>query len=154
MGRALPRPRATAALIISPLFTTSIHDARRLGRALNERQFLVIGLCAAWCGTCKEFRDGFEILADVHPESAFVWLDVEDDAALVGDIEVENFPVLAIFHGTRLVHFGVSVPQQGVVARLLASFGGQSKTIRAEEAVTALHASLIQHTSRIAANIG
>lgn len=141
-------------MTISPLLTTSIDDARRLCRALNERQFLVVGLCAAWCGTCKEFRDGFQSLAAIHPDSAFVWLDVEDDAALVGDIEVENFPVLAIFRGARLLHFGVSVPQRGVVARLLSSFDAQSKPIQAEEAVIALPAALIQHTSRIAANIG
>ena len=32
---------------------------------------------------------------------------------------MENFPTLAIYRGDKLLHFGVSLPQQGVVARLI-----------------------------------
>ncbi len=84
-----------------------------------EPDFLVVGLCAAWCGTCREFADTFAALAKRHPERTFVWLDIEDDSAIAGDIDVENFPSLAVFRHKSLVFFGVSEPQEGVVARLL-----------------------------------
>jgi thioredoxin 1 len=82
---------------------------------------LVVCLCAAWCKTCSEFRDTFDRLARAHPAGRYVWLDVEDDSALVGDIEIENFPTLAVFRGDVPVFYGVTMPQEGVVARTLAS---------------------------------
>lgn len=127
--------------------TTSIDDAPHLASALHQREFLVAGLCAAWCGTCKEFRETFDALAEAHGDWTFVWIDVEDDADLAGDIEVENFPSIAIFHRDRLLHYGVSLPQKGVVARLLSSLNEQSQTTSAEEAVTALPALLARHAA-------
>ena len=80
---------------------------------------IVVGLCADWCHVCRGFRPAFERLAAEWPGARFVWLDVEDDAELVGDIEVEDFPTLAVFSGGRAVHFGASAPQEQVVRRLL-----------------------------------
>ena len=131
--------------MLSYLLTTSPDDAARLASALKEREFLVVGLCAAWCDTCSEFRKAFESLASAHRDRVFVWLDVEDDADLAGDIEVENFPTIAIFQRDRLLHFGVSLPQRGLVKRLLSSLDGRSKTAAATAAVTALPALLARH---------
>ena len=82
---------------------------------------LVVCLCAAWCTTCGEFRDTFDRLAKSGGGARYVWLDVEDDSALVGDIEIENFPTLAVFRGDKPLFYGVTMPQEGVVARTLAS---------------------------------
>ena len=82
---------------------------------------LVVCLCAAWCKTCSEFRDTFDRLAKADPGAQYVWLDVEDDSALVGDIEIENFPTLAVFRGDNPLFYGVTMPQEGVVQRTLAS---------------------------------
>ena len=82
---------------------------------------LVACLCATWCKTCTEFRGTFDKLSAAHPGAKFVWLDVEDDSALVGDIEIENFPTLAVFRGDLPLFYGVTMPQEGVVARTLAS---------------------------------
>jgi thioredoxin 1 len=87
----------------------------------DDAGLLVVCLCAAWCKTCSEFRDTFDRLAKARPGAGFVWLDVEDDSALVGDIEIENFPTLAVFRGDVPVFYGVTMPQEGVVARTLAS---------------------------------
>ena len=80
---------------------------------------IVVCLCAAWCDTCTEFRVAFDRIAHQRPEMRFVWLDIEDDSALCGDIDVENFPTLAIYRGDALLHFGASLPQEGTVARLV-----------------------------------
>ena len=88
---------------------------------LHQSGLLVVCLCAAWCKTCAEFRDTFDKLAQENRAAKFVWLDVEDDSALVGDIEIENFPTLAVFRGDKPLFYGVTMPQEGVVARTLAS---------------------------------
>ena len=82
---------------------------------------LVVCLCAAWCDTCTEFRDTFMRLERAHPEANFVWLDVEDDSALVGELDIENFPTLAVYRGSKPLFYGVTLPQEGVVARTLNS---------------------------------
>ncbi len=80
---------------------------------------MVVCLCAAWCDTCTEFRVAFDRIAAGRPGMRFVWLDIEDDSAVCGDIDVENFPTLAIYRDETLLHFGVSLPQEGTVARLV-----------------------------------
>jgi thioredoxin reductase (NADPH) len=84
-------------------------------------RLLVACLCATWCETCTEFRVTFDKLAASNCDFKFVWLDVEDDSALVGDIDIENFPTLAVFRGDKPLFYGVTMPQEGVVARTLAS---------------------------------
>jgi thioredoxin reductase (NADPH) len=88
---------------------------------------LVACLCAAWCKTCAEFRDTFDKLARENAGDRYVWVDVEDDSALVGDIEIENFPTLAVFRGDKPLFYGVTMPQEGVVARTLASLAREDR---------------------------
>ncbi len=103
-------------------------------------------LCAAWCDTCTEFRAAFERIAGLRPEALCLWLDIEDDAALCGDIDVENFPTLAIYRGDTLLHYGTSLPQEGTVARLIDEMAGRSEPIRdAPEPVKAL-AKTLRHS--------
>ena len=79
----------------------------------------VITLCAAWCDTCTEFHGTLERIAAARPDTLFIWLDIEDDAEICGDVDVENFPTLALYRGDTLLHYGVSLPQEGAVARLI-----------------------------------
>jgi len=81
----------------------------------------VVVMCAEWCDVCRTLRPSLGELAAMRRDVRFVWLDIEDDAALVGDVDVENFPMLAIFRGDRPVFFGVSLPQQPVIARLVSA---------------------------------
>ena len=70
-------------------------------------------------GTCREFRPTLERLAEARRDIVFAWADVEDDAELVGDLDVENFPTLALFRAGVALHYGVSLPHEAVVARLV-----------------------------------
>ena len=88
---------------------------------------LVACLCATWCKTCTEFRGTFDKLAASTPQARFVWLDVEDDSALVGDLDIENFPTLAVFRGDKPLFYGVTMPQEGVVARTLSSLAREDR---------------------------
>lgn len=86
-----------------------------------QDSLLVVCLCAAWCSTCSEFRDTFDRLAQSQLGADFVWLDIEDDGAMLCDIEIESFPTLVVFRGATPLFYGVTMPQEGVVARTLAS---------------------------------
>lgn len=84
-------------------------------------QWLVVCLCADWCGTCKEYRPGFEALAASHPEARFVWLDIEDREDVAGDLDIETFPSLLISDTQHARFLGPLLPQLPVLARLLRS---------------------------------
>jgi len=88
-------------------------DRDALARAFaGDARLVVVSMCAAWCDTCNEFRVAYERIARSRPECAFVWLDIEDDAAIAGDIDVENFPTLAVFRNGLPTYFGVSLPHE------------------------------------------
>jgi thioredoxin-like negative regulator of GroEL len=86
---------------------------------LDEGRWVVACLCAAWCDVCKQYRQGFEALAAEHPEQQFVWIDIEDQADLLGDLDVENFPTILIQHRDIVVFYGTMLPEPRQVARLL-----------------------------------
>jgi thioredoxin 1 len=94
-------------------------DRSTIASRWTDDRITVVTLCAAWCDTCTEFRATFERIAAGRPDALFVWLDIEDDAEICGDIDVENFPTLALYRGGALLHYGVSLPQEGTVARLI-----------------------------------
>jgi len=105
----------------------------------DQQRLIVVSLCADWCDTCKEFRAAFEAIANARPHMTFIWIDIEDDSAVAGDIDVENFPTLAIYRGNAVLHFGVSLPQDGTVARLVDAMAERTSSIDdAPEAVQEL----------------
>jgi thiol-disulfide isomerase/thioredoxin len=58
--------------------------------------FWVFCLCAQWCGACREYQPLFEHLAAEMPQARFVWVDVEKHDALLGELDIENFPTLLL----------------------------------------------------------
>ncbi|HZI83275.1 MAG TPA: thioredoxin family protein [Casimicrobiaceae bacterium] len=114
-------------------------DRRQIAARWTDEKIAVVSLCAAWCDTCTEFRSALERIASARPEALFVWLDIEDDADICGEIDVENFPTIAIYRGASLLHYGVSLPQEGAVARLVDELAARAEPVSdAPEAVLAL----------------
>ena len=91
------------------------------GLGVESTQWLVVCLCAQWCGVCKQYRQGFEDLAARHPEGRFVWLDIEDQEEVAGDLDIETFPSLLICDAQHARFLGPLLPQLPVLARLLQS---------------------------------
>ena len=86
-----------------------------------DETWRVYGLCAAWCGVCGQWRSVFEELARAHPQTLFTWVDIEDEAEALGDVEVETFPTLLIARGWEPQFFGPVLPSLAQSQRLLAS---------------------------------
>lgn len=100
------------------------------------REFLVVCLCAAWCGTCREYETGFRELEARHPEVGFVWVDIEDENAGVEDWDIENFPTLLIQRKELVLFFGPMLPNQRILVQTLEAFIAQGP----EEARAYAHA--------------
>lgn len=83
-------------------------------------------LCAQWCRVCGEYRVLFDALAQELPQTRFIWVDVEDEDEIAGDLDVETFPTLLIADGRHARFLGPLLPQTQVLARLLASLQADS----------------------------
>jgi thioredoxin reductase (NADPH) len=103
-----------------PVYTAADVRGERSAAFAGEA-LVVVCLCAAWCDSCRAFRATYEALAERDASAVYVWLDVEDDADVVGDVDIETFPTLAVYRGERLLHYGVSLPQAATVARVIAA---------------------------------
>ncbi len=96
-------------------------DYPLLDQTLTENSWIVACFCAQWCGACRGWRPAFESLAPKYPDIVFLWIDIEDHAELLGDLDIENFPSLLIQYGDIVNFFGCIHPDAGVAERLLKS---------------------------------
>lgn len=78
-------------------------------------------LCANWCGTCREYGAVFDALTAALPAHRFHWVDIEDEADLAGDVDVETFPTLLIAQGTQVLFAGPVLPKEADSLRLITS---------------------------------
>jgi thiol-disulfide isomerase/thioredoxin len=87
--------------------------------ASTTPQLWVICLCAQWCGTCREYQPLFDQLAINMPQARFVWVDVEEHDALLGELDIENFPTLLLADATQRPCFaGTVLPHADTLHRM------------------------------------
>ncbi|MFT3849094.1 MAG: thioredoxin family protein [Propionivibrio sp.] len=103
------------------------HIASAKADLSSDDAFSVYCLCAEWCGTCREYQPGFLALAGQFPGIRFLWLDIEERADDMGDLDVENFPTLLIMRGDIVLFFGTMLPHLGHLQRTLEVFLAQSR---------------------------
>jgi thiol-disulfide isomerase/thioredoxin len=91
----------------------------------TEPTFWVACLCAEWCGVCRQWRPAFEEQARAHPALHFAWVDVEDEAEAMGEIDIETFPSLLVARGDEPLFLGPIPPSGAGLARLVATLQAQ-----------------------------
>lgn len=83
----------------------------------------VLCLCAAWCRLCDSYRVVLDEAAAEWSAAGqawrWHWLDIEDEADLVGDLDVETFPTLVLIRGDQVRFAGPMTPQPEALRRLL-----------------------------------
>ena len=86
---------------------------------MEAREYEVSCVCAEWCDSCAAYQAGFFELAAHFPEAGFRWLDTENDAEALGDLEVENFPTILVRRGAETLFCGAQPPSHETLKRLL-----------------------------------
>jgi len=90
---------------------------------MNDRAIDIVCLCAAWCRTCDGYAPvlaqiGGELAAE-NPSVRQHWIDIEDEAELVGDFDVETFPTLVVIGADGVRFAGPLTPQPETLRRML-----------------------------------
>jgi len=62
-------------------------------------------------------------VARTQPQLRWRWLDIEDEAALLGDLDVETLPTVLVGQGDRVLFFGPVLPRVELLTRLLETLG-------------------------------
>jgi len=121
--QAEPEPKSGGRSKMRLMHSLTLQNDNRaqLAQALSGDRWIVACLCAAWCGTCTGYRATFEQIAARRPDQVFVWIDIEDQSDVVGDLDVDNFPTLLIQRGETVAFFGTVLPDQALAERLVAS---------------------------------
>ncbi len=86
-----------------------------------QPSLLVVCLCAAWCGVCRDYAPRFAQVQAKYPQATFLWVDVEDEADLLHPLDVEDFPTLLMATGPEPRFFGPVTPQLEMLDRLVKS---------------------------------
>jgi len=100
---------------------TSVSDPSKT----DDPPLLVACLCAQWCRTCDAYRDTLAATRDAirlgHPDRAtrYVWVDIEDESDLVGELDIEDFPTLLLARGDEVLFFGPILPHAQTLDRLV-----------------------------------
>ena len=105
---------------------------------LASTPLVVACLCAQWCSSCREYRATFDEVARRFPDARFLWIDIEDDAALVDDIEVETFPTLLIAAGIEPRFLGPVAPHVEALVALVRAHAGDAVRALPDAPVRAL----------------
>lgn len=75
----------------------------------------VICLCAEWCHICRQMQSA---LADDRRLSSVVrwlWVDIEEHADLLGDLEVQTFPTYLIGHHDEVLLYAPGPTQSDAI---------------------------------------
>lgn len=94
--------------------TVSAPDSPPLHAVLD-----VVCLCAEWCGTCREYRALFDALQVAMPGHRYAWIDIEDEADRLGDIDIETFPTLMLAWQGVVLFAGPVLPRLAEAQRLV-----------------------------------
>jgi thioredoxin 1 len=82
-------------------------------------------LCAAWCRLCDGYRPVLEqVEAELRAAGAaprWHWIDIEDEAELVGELDVQTFPTIVVCDADHVRFAGPVTPQPETLLRLLRS---------------------------------
>jgi protein-disulfide isomerase-like protein with CxxC motif len=85
-------------------------------------------LCAAWCRTCESYQQVFEAACVELPQQGLRvrWIDIEDEAELIGDLDIETFPTLLIADDEHVRFAGPLTPQPETLRRVLRAHLGDA----------------------------
>jgi hypothetical protein len=125
-GSALLRrrpPQAPALAAGSPIALSARHEMLMAMNRNDPHPMHVACLCAAWCRLCDDYGPLFtQALATFHEQQPRLrphWIDIEDEAELVDELDVETFPTIVVFDDHHVWFAGPLTPQPETLRRVL-----------------------------------
>lgn len=113
----------------------------------SDKPWLIACLCAAWCDTCNAYKAMFDELALRHPDKLFTWVDIEDQAHLIDELDIENFPTILIQHHETCLFIGTMLPDTHLLHRLILSLETNENTQATPTSLSKLKWSLRERLS-------
>jgi thiol-disulfide isomerase/thioredoxin len=110
-----------------PVITLGRGNRVEFSKSLSGDSWTIACLCAAWCNVCEAYRPDFHSLSERHPGVHFAWIDIEDNADLMGDIDIENFPTVLIQRGDIVAFYGTVLPDARIAERIFLAQQAQSE---------------------------
>ncbi len=62
-------------------------------------------LCAEWCHICRDMRPNLTVDSRLSSKVRLLWVDIEQHADLLGELEVEQFPSYLIAKDSEVLLF-------------------------------------------------
>jgi thioredoxin 1 len=92
-------------------------------RQMRGPSIQIACLCAAWCRLCDDYAPVLEqVVGEFVAAGAPLrchWIDIEDEAELVGDFDVETFPTILVVDAQHVRFAGPLTPPADTLRRLL-----------------------------------
>lgn len=83
-------------------------------------RLLLACFCAAWCRTCDGYAHVMAALQVQYAQQVqFAWVDIEDQAEVLDNVDVENFPALLISDAQQVYFWGTVLPHAATAAQLV-----------------------------------
>lgn len=83
-------------------------------------RLLIACFCAAWCRTCDDYTHVVAFLKEQYaPTADVVWVDIEDHAEVLDEVDVENFPTLLVSDQHQVYFWGALLPHATTVTQLI-----------------------------------
>lgn len=73
--------------------------------------------CAAWCGVCRDLNKIW-LTQPNNLNIQMYWVDIDDYADQLEEIEFESFPYIATFKNKKLSFFGTALPNIAVIKKI------------------------------------
>ena len=83
---------------IIELTTTNFDDV------LEKHDFLLIDFWAEWCAPCKAFSEIIKHVADDYPEVVFGGINIEEEAVLASEFNVQSIPRVLILRNRTVIY--------------------------------------------------
>jgi thiol-disulfide isomerase/thioredoxin len=89
----------------------------------SQPSILVACICASWCSSCQGLREEFARIEEHLPSPLLIWLDIDDDEALLPEgLEISHFPTLLVAETNGCVIFyGPAKPRLSTLVSLAMS---------------------------------
>ena len=114
--------------------------------------FTVVFFCAEWCAVCRDFspvcRKAATYYREQYTDTLFMLLDIEDDEAFTGALTIDNFPMMAVFRDSDLIHFSAIRAREDAIHNTLASSRKTSRTLGGHPELSTLRKILFAHAHR------